>query len=213
MDQCRSIYDINSEVDISLKFPGTGRPGFVLERNFSRLGIKKRTWYLKVDLEDTQQEEEELEGMEDEEDDPWKMRWRPMEDEEETHALVLAMKREWGVWLDVLPFPPALDQFEPGVYTMISSSLNPGILRGGMDFAQLREEFDYFKLLDFVEAPKVLQMYLPTLYRHVQLQVIKLTLSPRSVELTELSTTVKPRFGQGRLSKKVPKPLLGQMVP
>lgn len=66
LDQCRSIYDINSEVDISLKFPGTGRPGFVLERNFSRLGIKKRTWYLKVDLEDTQQEEEELEGMEDE---------------------------------------------------------------------------------------------------------------------------------------------------
>ena len=205
MDQCRSIYDINSEVDMSLKFTGPGRPGFVLERHFVDLGVKERTLFLKEDLEDTQ-EEEELDGMEDEQ-------LQQRRKEEETHALVLAMKREWGVWLDVLPFPPALDQFEPGVYTMISSSLNPGILRGGMDFAQLREEFYYFKLLDFVEAPKVLQMYLPTLYRHVQLQVIKLTLSPRSVELTELSTTVKPRFGQGRLSKKVPKPLLGQMVP
>ena len=40
--------------------------------------------------------------------------------------------------------------------------------------------------------------------------MIKLTLSPGSVELTELPTTVH-RFGQGRLFKKVPKLLLGQM--
>ena len=205
MDQRRSIYDINSEVDISLKFPGTGRPGFVLERNFSRLGIKRRTWYLKVDLEDTQQEEEELEGMEDEEDDPWKMRWRPMEDEEETHdALVLAMKIEWDVWLEVLPFPPALGQFEPGVYTMMSTSLNPGVLKGGIDFGQLN-----YRLLDFVQAPKVFSDVFGTSLSTCTIKVIKLTLSPGSVELTALPITVQ--FGEGRLFKKVPKLLLGQM--
>ena len=192
LDKRRSIYDINSEVDISLKFIGTGRPGFVLERNFTRLDIKKRTWYLKVDLEDTQQEEEELEGMEDEEDDPWKMRWRPMEDEEETHALVLAMKIEWDVWLEVLPFPPALGQFEPGVYTMMSTSLNPGVLKGGIDFGQLN-----YRLLDFVEARKVFSDVFGTSLSTCTIKVIKLTLSP----------------GSGRLFKKVPKLLLGQMFP
>ena len=154
MDQYRG----DSGVDMSLKFTGPGRPGFVLERHFS-FGVKEWTLFLKEDLEDTQrQEEEEEEGMEEEQ-----LRRRK---EEETHALVLAMKMEWDVWLDVLPFPPALDQFEPGVYTMMSSSLNPGVLKGGI--GQLRRELDYraedYELLDFVEAPKVLLMSSATLY-------------------------------------------------
>ena len=159
MDGGRSIYDINSEVDMSLKFTGPGRPGFVLERHFVDLGVKESTLFLKEDLEDTQ-EEEELDGMEDEQ-------LQQRRKEEETHALVLAMKREWDVWLDVLPFPPALDQFEPGVYTMMSSSLNPGVLKG-LGYEQLRRELDYraedYELLDFVEAPKVLLMSSATLY-------------------------------------------------
>ena len=155
MDQYRG----DSGVDMSLKFTGPGRPGFVLERHFS-FGVKEWTLFLKEDLEDTQrQEEEELEGMEDEQ-----LRRRK---EEETHDLVLSMKREWDVWLDVLPFPPALDQFEPGVYTMMSSSLNPGVLKG-LGYEQLRRELDYraedYELLDFVEAPKVLLMSSATLY-------------------------------------------------
>ena len=87
MDQCRSDYNPLTEIDMSLKFTG---PGFVLERYFVSLGFKEMTWFLKADLEDTP-EEEELEGMEDE-----KLKRRK---EEETHALVLAMKREWDVWL------------------------------------------------------------------------------------------------------------------
>ena len=155
MEQSRHDF---KDFEISLKF--TGRHGFVLERNFTSLGVKEWTLFLK-DLEDTfeEEEEEELEGMEDEQ-------LQQRRKEEETHALVLAMKREWGVWLDVLPFPPALDQFEPGVYTMMSSSLNPGVLKGGI--GQLRRELDYraedYELLDFVEAPKVLLMSSATLY-------------------------------------------------
>ena len=140
MDQCRSVYDY--DIDMSLKFTG---PGFVLERHFTRIGVKEWTLFLKSeDMEDTP-EEEGLEGMEDEQLQRRK--------EEETHALVLAMKREWEVWLDVLPFPPVLHQFEPGVYTMTSSSLNPSVLR--IDFGQLRREVDSNQLLDFVSAPKV----------------------------------------------------------
>ena len=149
MDQYRG----DSGVDMSLKFTGPGRPGFVLERHFS-FGVKEWTLFLKEDLEDTQrQEEEEEEGMEEEQ-----LRRRK---EEETHALVLAMKMEWDVWLDVLPFPPALDQFEPGVYTMMSSSLNTGVLKGGIDYAIGQRDYE---LLDFVEAPKVLLMSSATLY-------------------------------------------------
>ena len=143
MEQSRHDF---KDFEISLKF--TGRHGFVLERNFTSLGVKEWTLFLK-DLEDTfeEEEEEELEGMEDEQ-------LQQRRKEEETHALVLAMKREWEVWLHVLPFPPALHQFEPGVYTMTSSSLNPHVLKG-MDFGQLRREVDSNQLLDFVSAPKV----------------------------------------------------------
>ena len=162
LDQCRSIYDINSEVDISLKFTGPGRPGFVLERHFTSLDIKEWTLFLKEDLENTQedledtQEEEDLEGMQDEQLEGMEDEQLQRRKEEETHALVLAMKIEWDVWLDVLPFPPALGQFEPGFYVMVSSSLNPGVLKGGIDFGQIRR--------DFFEAPKVLLMSLATLY-------------------------------------------------
>ena len=58
MDQCRSIYDINSEVDLSLKFTGPGQPGFVLERHFRSLGCKEWNLFLKADLEDTKEEED-----------------------------------------------------------------------------------------------------------------------------------------------------------
>ena len=157
MDQCRSVYYPVTNIDMSLKFTG---PGFVLERHFTRIGVKEWTLFLKSeDMEDTP-EEEGLEGMEDEQLQRRK--------EEETHALVLAMKLEWKVWLEVLPFPPALGHFEPGVYTMMSSSLNPGVLKGGIDYGQLRRELDYraedYELLDFVEAPKVLLMSSATLY-------------------------------------------------
>ena len=189
MEQSRHDF---KDFEISLKF--TGRHGFVLERNFTSLGVKEWTLFLKV-LEDTfeEEEEEELEGMEDEQ-------LQQRRKEEETHALVLAMKREWDVWLSNLPFPPGLNQFEPGFYTMTSSSLNPNVNKG-VDFGHLSR--DSYELLDFVSAPKVLLMSSTTVCLNIQFQVIKLTLtSPGSVELTELPNSLVSSFGQGRLSKK-----------
>ena len=199
LDQCRSVYDPVTNIDMSLKFTG---PGFVLERHFTRIGVKEWTLFLKSeDMEDTP-EEEGLEGVEDEQLQRRK--------EEETHALVLAMKREWEVWLDVLPFPPALHQFEPGVYTMTSSSLNPHVLKG-MDFGQLRREVDSNQLLDFVSAPKVLLMSLVTSsctisgdQAHLEHWVSGAERAPNYSE-----EEARPR----QAVQKVPKPLLGQIFP
>ena len=58
-------------------------------------------------------------------------------------------------WLDVLPFPPALDQFEPGFFIATSAALNPGVLKG-IDFDELsRASLTNFEELEFVSAPKV----------------------------------------------------------
>ena len=89
---------------------------------------------------------------------------------------------------------------------MMSTSINPGVLKGGIDFGQLSN-----RLLDFVEARKVFSDVFGTSLSTCTIKVIKLTLSPGSVELTALPTTVQ--FGEGRLFKKVPKLLLGQMFP
>ena len=141
--------DLNVDCALSIIF--TGPSSFVLERHFSYLNVKERTLYFKsTEEEDTLEEDKlpgELEQMEEQ---------LTRTKEDETGALVVAMKNEWKVWLDVLPYPPALDSIQPGFYLMISQELNPGVVKG-LDadvVKQAREDFEY-KELDFIEAGKV----------------------------------------------------------
>ena len=143
-----NVNSVNVDADYALRIIFTQPGSFVLERHFSYLNVKERTLYFKSTEEDTLEEDKlpgEMEQMEEQ---------LKRTKEDETHALVVAMKNEWKVWLDVLPYPPALDQFSPGYYLMTSKELNPGVVKG-LDFQevkQAREDHDY-KEFDFIEEP------------------------------------------------------------
>ena len=144
-------YDVNVDADYALSIIFTEPGSFVLERHFSDLNVKEWTLYFKSTEEDALEVDKlpgELERMEEDEEELKRMK------EDETCALVIAMKNEWKVWLDVLPYPPALDQFQPGFYLMTSQELNPGAVKGldAEELAKAREDYDY-KELDFIEEP------------------------------------------------------------
>ena len=94
--------DLSVDFALTIKFlPGR----FILERHFLSLGVKEWTLYFKSTAEEDTLEEDKLVLMEDEEE------LNRMK-EDETYALVFAMKDEWDAWLQHLPYPPALDQFQ-----------------------------------------------------------------------------------------------------
>ena len=147
---------------LSIKFVQPG--SFILQRKWS-LGVKEWTLFVKSTEEENMEEEnEEVNklpgGLEQTEEQLQMIR------DEENHALVLGMKREWDGWLHILPFPPALDQFEPGFFVATSAACNPGVLKGiGFDelssLPTLHSKYprgeDRFSEndFDFVSAPKV----------------------------------------------------------
>ena len=145
----RNSYDVNVDTDYALSIIFTQPGSFVLERHFS-FGLKEWTIFVKsTEEEEDTLEEDKLPGeMEQMEEQLTRTK------EDETGALVVAMKNEWKVWLDVLPYPPALDQFSPGYYLMKSQELNPGAVKGldAEELAKAREDYDY-KELDFIEEP------------------------------------------------------------
>ena len=141
----RNAYDLNVDADYALRLMFTQRGSFVLERHFS-IGVKEYTLYVK-----STEEEDKLPGeMEQMEEQLKAMK------EDETSALVIAMKNEWKAWLDVLPYPPALDQFQPGFYLLISQELNPGVVKGigRREIDKAHEDYEY-KEFDFIEDFKV----------------------------------------------------------
>ena len=168
------VFSCRGNLDASLRFTGKG---FVLERQRGNGRVKE--WTLYLSSEDIPEEEPDTseEDPEETEDDEELLKCRK---EEENFALVLAMKREWEVWLHVLPFPPALDQFEPGVYTMEWCSLNPGVLKG-LDFDDGWRPLNYLdfdKQLDFVSAPKVSPMFSAALCLYVTISGDQAHLEP-----------------------------------
>ena len=145
----RNSYDVNVDTDYALSIIFTQPGSFVLERHFS-FGLKEWTIFVKsTEEEEDTLEEDKLPGeLEQDEEQLKRMR------EDETCALVIAMKNEWKAWLDVLPYPPALDQFVPGFYLMKSQELNPGVVKGldADEVKQAREDHDS-KEFDFIEEP------------------------------------------------------------